>query len=148
MLALQDASEQPAAMAILAAMYGAKPVPELLSELSQEQQLQAAIMADMWQLPAISTAAAGALADTLSSMGKLSDELMQQLSGLQAVPDCLRSLLKQVLLPLLGNLERCWSKPMLKGKLLQLPLSVMEVLLSFDELKVGGQLVVGSSNCA
>jgi hypothetical protein len=39
-------------------MYGAKPLSELLSVLSQEQQLQVSMLADMWQLSAISTKAA------------------------------------------------------------------------------------------
>jgi hypothetical protein len=44
-------------MAVLAALYAVKPLPELLSELPQEQQLQAALLADMWQIPKVSTAA-------------------------------------------------------------------------------------------
>jgi hypothetical protein len=136
-LTLQDASEQPAAMDVLAVMYGAKAMPELLSELSQEQQLQAAMLADMWQLPAISTKVAEALTSTHSSQGELSEAVTEQLLHLQAVPECLRPLLQQVLLSVLGNLERCWAKPDLKQMLLDLPLSSMELLLSCDELKVG-----------
>jgi hypothetical protein len=135
-LTLQDASEQAAAMAVLAALYGAKPMPELLSELSQEQQLQAAMLADMWQLPAISTAASNALAQTLSAQGKLSDAATKQLIGLVAVPDCLQPLLKKVLLSVLGNLEQCWADETLLDMLFSLPLSSMEVLLSCSELKV------------
>ncbi len=52
------------------------------------------------------------------------------------MPDCLQPLLKQVLLKVLGNLEQCWTDPVLKGTLLGLPLSNMELLLSFDQLKV------------
>jgi hypothetical protein len=133
-LTLQDACEKSATMAVLAALYGAKPMPELLSELSQEQQLHAAMLADMWQLPTISTAAADAL--TLTSQGKLSDAASKQLLGLEAVPDCLQQLLKQLLLALLGNLEQCWADPALLGMLLNLPLSSMELLLSSSELKV------------
>jgi hypothetical protein len=143
-LTLQDATEQPAAMAVLAALYGAKPMPELLSELSQEQHLQAAMLADMYhqqqqqqQLPAISTAAASCLADCLKSQGTLPEAVTQQLLRLQAVPDCLQPLFKQVLLHLLGNLEQCWADSALSDQLLQLPLSSMELLLSSDELKVG-----------
>jgi hypothetical protein len=136
-LTLQDASEQPAAMAVLATLYGAKPMPELLAELSQEQQLQAAMLADMWQLPAISTAAGDALASTLKVQGKLSEAVTQQLLHLQAMPDCLQPLCKQVLLHLLGNLEQCWADPALRDKLMNLPLASMELLLSCDELKVG-----------
>jgi hypothetical protein len=135
-LTLQDASAKPAAMAVLAARYSAKPMPELLSELSQEQQLQAAMLADMWQLPAISTAAAAALSQTLSLQGKLSEAVTEQLLSLQAVPDCLQPLLKQVLLSVLGNLEQCWTDDDLWCTLINLPLSTMELLLSCDELKV------------
>jgi hypothetical protein len=45
-LQLQDASELQAALAVLQSLYAVKPLPELLSELSQEQQLQAAVLAD------------------------------------------------------------------------------------------------------
>lgn len=135
-LTLQDASEQQAATAVLAALYGAKPMPELLSELSQEQQLQAAMLADMWQLPTISTQAADALAQTLRAQGKLSDAATKQLFSLTAVPDCLKPLLQQVLLSVLGNLEECWANEPLLDMLVGLPLSSMEVLLSCSELKV------------
>jgi hypothetical protein len=47
-LTLQDASEQEAALAVLQSLCAVKPLPELLSELSQEQQLQAAVLADKW----------------------------------------------------------------------------------------------------
>ena len=123
-------------MAVLAALYGAKPLPELLSELSQEQQLQAAMLADMWQLPAISAQAAAALAQTLSAQGQLSDAATKQLFSLTAVPDCLQQLLKKVLLSVLGNLEQCWANETLLDMLFSLPLSSMEVLLACSELKV------------
>jgi hypothetical protein len=135
-LTLQDASEQSAAMAVLAALYGAKPLPELLSELSKVQQLQAAMLADMWELPAISTAAAGCLTDCLRSQGKLSEAVTEQVLRLQAVPDCLQPLCKQALLQVLGNLEQCWADPALSDKLLHLPLCSMELLLSCEELTV------------
>jgi hypothetical protein len=138
-LTLQDASEQPAAIAVLAAMYGAKPLSDLLSVLSQEQQLQVAMLADMWQLPAISTKAARALASTLKAQGKLSETVTQQLLHLQAMPDCLQPLAKHLLLQLLGNLEQCWADPILRDRLLQLPLSSMELLLSCNTLQVSPQ---------
>lgn len=46
-LTLQDAAQEPAARAVLAFLYD-KPLPELLSGLSQEQQLSVAVLADMW----------------------------------------------------------------------------------------------------
>jgi hypothetical protein len=47
-LELQDASEQQAALAVLQSLYAVKPLHTLLSELSQEQQLQAAVLADKY----------------------------------------------------------------------------------------------------
>jgi hypothetical protein len=41
-------------------MYLVSPLPELLLELSSEQQLQAAVLADQWQVPNVSTAATSA----------------------------------------------------------------------------------------
>jgi hypothetical protein len=79
--------------------------PELLSELSEVQQLQAAMLADIWQLPAISTTIADMLTSIHRSQGKLSATVMRQLLHLQAVPDCLQPLLQRVLLCLLGDLE-------------------------------------------
>jgi hypothetical protein len=52
-LKLQDADQEPAGIAVLAALYKVKPVPELLSELPQEQQLHVALLADPYQLLAI-----------------------------------------------------------------------------------------------
>jgi hypothetical protein len=50
-LTLEDADQQPAAMAVLQALYYVQPGSDLLLELTQEQQLQAVLLADMWQVP-------------------------------------------------------------------------------------------------
>lgn len=135
-LTLQDASEQAAAMAVLAALYLIKPLPELLSELTQEQQLQAALLADMWQVPGVSTAAAQALSEALDTEGGVSAAAGEKLLSLQAVPDCLQPLLKRALLALFGDLEAAWAAAHIRDGLLALSLPVMEALLSFDEIKV------------
>lgn len=56
-LALQHADQEPAAFAILQALYAVKLVPELLSDLPQKQQLHASLLADMWQIQAVDTEA-------------------------------------------------------------------------------------------
>jgi hypothetical protein len=134
-LELQDASEQHAALAVLQSLYAVKPLPELLSELSQEQQLQAAVLADKWQVPLVSSAAADILAEAAST-GVLEQAVQQHMLSAQALPECLQPLLKRVLLSLLGDLEAVWTDAGLQEQLLQLPLHSMELLLSCDELKV------------
>jgi hypothetical protein len=94
------------------------------------------MLADMWQLPAISTAAADVLAQTLTSQGKLSEAATDQLMHMQAVPNCLQPLMQPVLLSVLADLEECWANANLCHKLLRLPLHNMELLLSSSELKV------------
>jgi hypothetical protein len=135
-LELQDASEQEAALAVLQSLYAVKPLPELLSELSQEQQLQAAVLADKWQVDHVSSAAAQLLADAASTPGALAEVVKQRVLSAEALPDCLQPLLKSVLLPLLGDLEAAWADAELKEQLLGLSLPAMELLLSCNELKV------------
>ena len=156
-LTLQDPDEEPAATALLATLYGVKPVNELLGALSQEQQLQAALLADMWQMPAVSTAAVQLLVEAAGSDGNgLTAALQNRFNYLDAHPTCLLPLLKGVvaaglqsgnspaqrigvkrlLLSVLGDLEEVWRDEQLHKALLELPLAAMEQLLSFDELKV------------
>lgn len=166
-LSLQQAEHEPAAMAVLAALYGVKPLPELLADLPQEQQLQAAVLADMWEIPTVSSAAvrmllAAAQQDSSSSSSGGSSGLgvpvVQHFLALEAYPSCLLPLLscmitaamgpsaeaeqqeariKRTMLSVLGNLEEVWRDAVLKYTLLALPLPIMALLLSFDELKVG-----------
>jgi hypothetical protein len=135
-LTLQDASEQPAAMAVLEALYATKPLPELLSVLMQEQQLQAAVLADMWQVSDVSAAVVDQLIEAAKA-GKLSEAAEQQLLHMPAQPACLQPLLKHVLLSVFGDLETVWATDSMRLRLLGLPLPAMELLLSCDELKVG-----------
>lgn len=150
-------------MAVLSALYLVKPVAELLSELPQEQQLHAALLADMWQVPAVSAATVQLLLAAAQGTGGLTDAAIKQYLGLEAHPDCLLPLLphtaaavlrsgqqpdkqveaalKRMLLRVLGDLEGVWADETLQKILLQLPLPAMELLLSCDELKVGGPLL-------
>jgi hypothetical protein len=142
-------------MAVLAALYNVKPIPELLSELSQEQQLHAALLADMWQLPEVSTAAVQLLVETAKADEGLEAAAYDRFLQLGAFPVCLMPLfhwvaeatakltdqesqpaLKRILLSVLGDLEAVWADAALRDALLALPLSAMAVLLSCDELKV------------
>ena len=135
-LELQDASEQEAALAVLQSLYAVKPLPELLSELSQEQQLQAAVLADKWQVPHVSNAAAQLLTDAAKTPSTLTETVQQRVLGAEALPGCLQPLLKSVLLSLLGDLEAVWADAGLQEQLLRLSLPAIELLLSCDELKV------------
>jgi hypothetical protein len=158
-LTLQDAAEEPAAVAVLAAMYSVKPICELLSELPQEQQLHAALLADMWQVPGVGTAAVQLLVDAATEDQGLSEAAYKQFVQLAAPPACWLPLfqvlvgllsepqqltdqqsqatLKGMLLSLLGDLEEVWADEALKNTFLRLPLPAMIMLLSCDELKVG-----------
>jgi hypothetical protein len=139
-----------------------KPWLKLLADLTPQQQVQAAVLADMWQLPAASEAAV----EVLQAAGDSADRLaavLEQLLGLEAVPDCLlpvfehswkallrkfselpavpqstRTLLEQVLLSKYGDLEAVWAPEgvSLQNSLMALPLYAMELLLASDKLKV------------
>ena len=136
-LELQDPSEQPAALAVLSALYFVKPLHELLSELPQEQQLTTAVLADQWDVPRVSSAAAKLLAAAVDTPGGLSEAVQQQVMGATALPDCLQPLVKTILLSLCGDLEAVWADAGLQERLLGLSLYAMELLLSSNRLKVG-----------
>lgn len=139
-LTLDSADQQPAAMAVLEAMYVAKTVPELLSKLTREhrhwQLLQAAVLADMWELPRFSAAAASQLIEEVNRDGQLSDATTQQLLTSDALPTCLEPLLRVLVLSVFGNLEAVWADEALQTQLLGLSLHEMKQLLSSDKLKV------------
>jgi hypothetical protein len=107
----------------------------LLSGLPHDQQLQAAILADMWQVPDVGEEVADMLAAAADL--ELSAAVTERLLSMQAVPECLEWLLERVLVSQLGNLEAVWADDALRELLLGLPLHAMEVLLSYDKLKVG-----------
>jgi hypothetical protein len=135
-LALENADQQPAALAVLQALYFVQPGSGLLSELTQEQQLQTVLLADMWQVPGVGAAAADALTATASD--QLSEAVTQKLLSMQAVPACLEPLLQKVLLPKMGDLEAVWADEALQTQLLDLSRHAMKLLLSSDQVKVRG----------
>jgi hypothetical protein len=155
-LTLQDAAQEPAAVAVLAALYSVKPIPELLSKLPQEQQLHAALLADMWQIADVSTTAVKLLVDAATADQGLSEAAYEQYLQLAAPPAGLLPLfevlvgllaqqtdqrsaatLKRMLLSVLGDLEEVWADTALQETLLRLPLTAVVKLLGCDELKVG-----------
>jgi len=135
-ITLPDEQQVPAAMAVFAALYGVKTIPELLSELTQEQQLHAAVLADMWQIDAVSTGAVELLKSAAQSSDGLAPATVKQLLSMPAYPECLVPLVQMVLLNQLGDVEAVWGDAELQELLLGLPLAAMELLLASDELKV------------
>ena len=138
-------------MAVLAVLYQVKPWPELLADLTPQQQVHAAVLADMWQLSA-------ALQQTLDKPDSsysspfdvdftclgvpptLQAAVLNQLLSLAAVPASLLPVFESALLSTYGELDVVWSAEAsfacLQESLLQLPLYAMELLLASDKLKV------------
>lgn len=154
-LTLQHADHQPAAIAVLQSLYAVKPIPQLLSELPQELQLHAALLADVWQLPEVSTAAVQALVQSYESGNGLSAAAHEQFLQLEAMPTFLLPLtqkvlaglaqqqtkaaqvtLRRMLLSVLGDLEEVWADSALRDTLMGLPLPAVATLLRSDHLKV------------
>jgi hypothetical protein len=131
-ITLLDANYEPAAMAVLKGLYQVKPWIDLLPDLTPQQQVQAAVLADVWQLSAASEAAVGVLQKGLEepesshthesdpfkvlrprlaaedSSKKLS-AVVEQLLSLAAVPDSLLPVLEVALLRTYGDLEAVWN---------------------------------------
>jgi uncharacterized protein YegL len=127
-------------MAVLAGLYMVKPWVYLLAELTPQQQVQAAVLADMLQLTAAGEAAATLLQVAAGSADSVS-AVLDALLGLATVPDCLLPVFQQALLSKYGNLEAVWDPAgpygtILQNALLGLPLQAMEQLLAADKLKV------------
>jgi hypothetical protein len=156
-ITLPDASCEPAAMAVLAGLYQVAPWSTLLADLTPQQQVHAAVLADMWQLTAAREAALGALLEPtnitdsfLSNFPAVrrskerASAALDQLLRLECMPDCLLPVFEQMLLSKYGHLEDVWADTIrstsLQGSLLGLPLSAMELLLASDKLKVGPPL--------
>lgn len=85
-LTLCSIEEEPAAMAVLAALYGVSTPPGQLSDL---QQLHMVLLADMLQVPAVATDAVNHLTIVSGQQPGLSDAAVQYLRGLQAWPSYL-----------------------------------------------------------
>jgi hypothetical protein len=157
-LELQDASEEAAALAVLQSMYAVAPLQQLLAPLGHDQLLQAAVLADKWQVPDVSTRALRVLQENFPP----STELIHKFLQLPAVPTFLLPLFgsvmracignkgkgaiesvagmaegaKRLLLSVLGDMEEVMGDAALKRALLALPLHAVELLLSSDDLKV------------
>lgn len=93
-LTQKNADEQPAAMAVLGSLYQMEPLPGLLSELTQVQQLQAAVLADMWEVPDVSKEAVKLLLGAATSYTGLTEELALYYTQMPAIPSCLLPLLE------------------------------------------------------
>jgi hypothetical protein len=141
-ITLPDASHEAAAVAVLAGMYQVQPWPKLLADLTPQQQVNAAVSEDMWQLTAAHQAAMDVLVAAADTAAGLSD-VLEGLLSLEAVQDSMLPLLKKALLSKYGNLEPLcptWefiSKVPLHVALMALPIHAMELLLASDKLKVG-----------
>jgi hypothetical protein len=96
-IALPDASYEPAAMAVLAGLYQVKPWCKLLDDLTPQQQVQAAVLADMWQLPAASQAAVELL-QAATEKEAMPSVVLEQLLKLDAVPQFLLPVFERALL--------------------------------------------------
>jgi hypothetical protein len=163
-ITLPDASYEPAAMALLQGLYQVEPWSKLLDDLTPQQQVQAAVLADMWDLTAATEAALGVLQTvTVADNVYCLSAVLEQLLSMEAVPDCLMPLFdscwkallgmystlaavpdsvlpvfENMLLSKYGNLEAVWGPAgaVLQKSLLRLPLYAMELLLASDRLQV------------
>jgi len=90
-LVLQHPSQEPAAMAVLAALYGVS----VADELSQEQLLHAAVLADMWQVPDVATEAVQLLVDAATRSGLL-EAATKAFLDLEVIPNCLLPLFSAI----------------------------------------------------
>jgi hypothetical protein len=130
-------------MAVLAGLYQIAPWSKLLADLTLQQQVQAVVLADMWQLPAAVEAAVCLLQTALASAGASTNKVLavlDELLSLTAVPDCLLRVFEGALLSMYGDLEAVWDATgaALQESLLELPIHAMELLLASDKLQVKG----------
>lgn len=124
-------------MALLAGMYMVKPWPELLAELTPQQQLQAADLADRWELPVARDAAVKLLQEAACRTDEL-PALLEGLLSMEGMQDFLLPVFEQVLVSKYGDLEAVWAPgaAALQDSFMKLPLSAVELLLASDKLKV------------
>lgn len=101
-IVLDSADQEPAALAVLAAMYGAQSVADC--GLPDVQVLQVALLADMLQVGSVATQAVQHICRIASAAAGMSTKLQQRLLRLQAWPACL--------LPVLGVLSKHGSLPL------------------------------------
>jgi hypothetical protein len=95
-LTLDSPHEEAAALAILEAMYGVKPIPQILSESPCTQQLDIAVLADKLHLPAICTPAVHGLLAACKGSQVSAAAVAQHLASKQHIPGCLLPLVRQL----------------------------------------------------
>jgi hypothetical protein len=95
-LTLDSPHEEPAALAILEAMYGVKPITQILSESPCTQQLDIAVLADKLHLPAICAPAVHGLLAACKGSQSSAAAVAQHLASKQHVPGCLLPLVRQL----------------------------------------------------
>jgi hypothetical protein len=135
-------------MAALAGMYHwtVQPWPELLADLTIQQHVHAAALADMWQLTAAHQAAMEALNAAADALDGLS-ALLEGFLTLPAMQDSVLPLFEEALLSKYGRLQALCPTGFfqdreipLQKSLLSLPMHAMELLLASDVLKVGARV--------
>ena len=95
-LTLDSPHEESAALAILEAMYGVKPIPQILSESPCTQQLDIAVLADKLHLPAVCTPAVHGILTACKRSQSSAAAVAQHLASKQHVPGCLLPLVRQL----------------------------------------------------
>lgn len=145
---------------MLQGLYQVRPWPQLLADLPRQQQVCAAILAELWDLPLAFNEAVRLLtaatysADVSAVLARLltvhvpaslehvlersCQAMLNRYDYLPEVPDSLLPVFKTALLSKYGDLEAVWAPggAPLRKSLLALPLPAMELLLGSDELKV------------
>jgi hypothetical protein len=145
---LQDAAEQPAALAVLGSlsheghMNQLPAVPELPLELTQVQQLHPAVLPD-FAAPGGSTEVVRLLLaadddlDSALTESELLSPLNSSKADMRGVHRATAVPVEHALLSVLGDLGAVWADAALQQLFLGLPLDVMAQLLASDQLKVG-----------
>lgn len=173
-LTVSDREHEPAAVAVIAALYGVK---DAISNLQQQQLVHAVQYADLLQAESVSQQALQLLHTAAHSQTGLTLKALATLAAVPSWPDCMlqlllsvakavtadaattavaaggtsaasgaagacntsasrNSIIQQILVATLGNLESVWQQQQLSRLLLQLPLPAMQLLLSSDKLQV------------
>uniref|UniRef100_A0A383VM69 BACK domain-containing protein n=1 Tax=Tetradesmus obliquus TaxID=3088 RepID=A0A383VM69_TETOB len=161
-LTIESAEQQPAAVAVIAALYGK---PDAISSLEQHQLVHTLVIADMIHADAAEQQALQALQAAAKSEQSLTAAALEALAALPEWPACLLQLLphivkhapccrdsaaaleavaaaddggrmQRMLLAVFGDLQGVWSDAQLQELLLGLPLPAMQLLLSSDELRL------------
>ena len=90
-LVMDSGDQEPAAIAVLAAMYGASPAAGV-ADLPDEQLLQAVLFADMLQVEEVQEHLAQLLSAAVKAAGDMSAQVQSKLEALECWPSCLLSI--------------------------------------------------------